>query len=94
MTRAEIYDTHDPDMDGFSTRQAAKLLGLPFTTLARYIAKGKVPTPKTVSLGGLRVHQWSKAEIEKVRAILPGIANGRKTRFKKPKKQTTRKPKP
>ena len=70
-------------MDGFSTRQAAKLLGLPLTTLARYIAKGKVPTPKTVSLGGMRVHLWTKADIERVRALLPKIANGRKTRYKR-----------
>jgi DNA-binding transcriptional MerR regulator len=81
-------------MDSYSTRQAAKRLGLPVTTLARYIAHGKVPTPKTVSFGGMRVHLWSEADIERVRAMLPKIANGRKTRYKKQgKKQTDKKSK-
>jgi excisionase family DNA binding protein len=78
-------------MDSYSTRQAAKELGLPLTTLARYIAKGKIPTPKTVSLGGMRVHLWSKADIERVRAMLPKIANGRKTRYQKQNKKQTKK---
>jgi predicted DNA-binding transcriptional regulator AlpA len=78
-------------MDSYSTRQAAKQLGLPLTTLARYVAKGKVPMPKAVRLGGMRVHLWSKADIERVRAILPKIADGRKTRYQSQGKKQTRK---
>ena len=33
--------------------------------------------------GGLKVHAWTEAEIEHVRQLLPKIANGRKTRYKK-----------
>jgi len=81
-------------MDKYSTRQAAKKLGLTQASLSRYIAAKKIPTPKTVRYGGFRVHVWSEADIERVRAILPKIANGRKTRHQKQrKKQTTRKPK-
>ena len=79
-------------MSNFSTRQAAKKLGISHSALAHYIATGKVPAPKSVTSGGTTVHLWSEKEIERVREILPKIANGRKTRWKKEKKQT-RKPK-
>jgi predicted DNA-binding transcriptional regulator AlpA len=81
-------------MPTFSTRYAAKKLGIDPGTLSRYITAGKVPAPKVVEIGGLRVHSWTEADIERVREILPKIANGRKTRYQKQrKKQTTRKPK-
>ena len=66
-----------------STRQAAERLGISAMALSRYIATKKVPAPKTVTLRGMRVHSWTEREIEKVRKILPKIANGRKTRYKK-----------
>jgi predicted DNA-binding transcriptional regulator AlpA len=67
----------------FSTRQAAKKLGLDATTLSRYIAAKKVPAPKTVQIGGVRVHAWSERDIKRVRRLLPKIKNGRKLRYKK-----------
>ena len=66
-----------------STREAAKELGLHFTTLAHYIAAGKVPEPNKVITGRTITHLWTEAEIEHVRQLLPKIANGRKTRYKK-----------
>jgi predicted DNA-binding transcriptional regulator AlpA len=81
-------------MDGFSTRQAAKKLGLGSATLARYVEQGKVPAPKRVHLGGFQVDVWTDCEIEHVRKLLPKIANGRKTRYQKLRAKTTpRKPK-
>ena len=78
----------------FSTREAAKKLGLGHSTLARYVENGKVPAPETVITSKTVIHLWSDKDIERVREILPKIANGRKTRYQKqPKKQTTRKPK-
>lgn len=77
-----------------STREVARKLGLHFTTLHRYIAAKKVPLPPLTRLAGVKVRLWSDADIEKVRALLPKIANGRKTRYqRKRKKQKTRKPK-
>ena len=55
--------------------------------MSHYIAVGKVPTPKTVMLGGMRIHDWTEEEIEHVRKLLPKIKNGRKTRYQKQKKQ-------
>src|SRR5882757_7573453 len=70
-------------MKVISTREAAKRLGIHFTTLAHYIADGKVPTPTVLDVGSHRLHGWTESEIEHVRQLLPKIANGRKTRYKK-----------
>jgi predicted DNA-binding transcriptional regulator AlpA len=78
----------------FSTRQAAAKLGLTPKTLSRYIAAKKVPAPKILNVGSASLHGWTEEDIEQVRALLPKIKNGRKTRYQKQaKKQTTRKPK-
>ena len=72
-------------MTRFSTRQAARLLGISHETLAHYIEVGKVPSPEVFRLGkGQRaVHAWTEKEIENVRKLLPKIANGRKTRWQR-----------
>jgi predicted DNA-binding transcriptional regulator AlpA len=72
-----------------STREAAKKLGLHPATLANYIAVGKVPAPNTLQISGVNVYAWTEEEIEHVRQLLPKIANGRKTRYKK--KQSAKK---
>jgi hypothetical protein len=74
-------------MSTFSTREAAKQLGLDATTLSRYIAAKKVPTPKVVTTGGITVHLWTRKDIERVRKLLPKIKNGRKLRYKKQRKK-------
>jgi hypothetical protein len=74
-------------MNGVSTRDAAKRLGLSFTSLNRYIAAKKLPPPPLVLVGGVRVRLWSNKDIAKVRALLPKIKNGRKLRYKKAKKK-------
>jgi predicted DNA-binding transcriptional regulator AlpA len=70
-------------MTDYSTRQAAKKLGLSHAALVRYIAAGKIPTPKAIQFGKFRAHLWTEQEIEHVRQLLPKIANGRKTRYSK-----------
>jgi hypothetical protein len=77
-----ICDTYS-QMNVFSTRVAAKMLGLHPATLARYVAIGKLPSPKMVATGSTTTHIWTDAEVEHVRKLLPKIANGRKTRYQK-----------
>jgi RNA recognition motif-containing protein len=72
-------------MINFSTREAAKRLGLSHNALAQYIRVGKVPAPRSITSGGAIVHIWTEDEIERVREMLPKIANGRKTRYQKKK---------
>ncbi len=75
-------------MQGYTTREAAKKLGVSFISLNRYIAAKKIPVPKIQRLGGGSFRIWTDADIEKVRRILPKIANGRKIRYQKQKKRT------
>jgi len=79
-------------MNAYSTRDAAKKLGIDMSTLSRYISLKKVPEPKSVTSGGMTIHLWTKAEIEHVRQLLPKIANGRKTRYSKLRKKQKAQP--
>jgi len=78
-------------MRAFSMRQAAEKLGLYVSVLSRYVAMKKVPAPKPKRIGGLLIYAWSEKDIKRVRKILPKIANGRKTRYKKKGPKKTRK---
>jgi hypothetical protein len=53
------------------------------TTLTRYIEDGKIPAPEATIIGRYEIRAWSEEDIERVRALLPKIANGRKTRHQK-----------
>jgi predicted site-specific integrase-resolvase len=66
-----------------SSKQVAKSLGLTGATLSRYISAGKITAPKTASSGGMTIYLWTEEDVERVRKLLPKIANGRKTRYKK-----------
>jgi predicted DNA-binding transcriptional regulator AlpA len=74
-------------MNGLSSRDAARKLGLSFTSLNRYIAAKEIPLPPLVRVGGVRVRLWSDKDIERVRKILPKIKNGRKLRYKKSRRK-------
>jgi len=74
-------------MRQYSTREAAKKLGLSLMTIQRYIAAKKIPDPPLQNLGGAEFRVWTEEDIERVRVILPKIANGRKTRHRKQKKK-------
>jgi excisionase family DNA binding protein len=76
-------------METFSTRQAAQRLGIGSSTLARYIAAGKIPPPKAVQIGSKSLHLWTEREIERVRKLLPKIEDGRRTRHQKQARKST-----
>lgn len=59
------------------------MLDIGSSTLARYIAAGKIPAPKAVRVGGMTVHLWTNREIERVRKLLPNIEDRRTTRHQK-----------
>jgi excisionase family DNA binding protein len=70
-------------MKHYSTREAAKKLGLHLVTIQTYIAEGKIPAPPLLDVGGNKLRMWTDQDIETVRKLLPKIANGRKTRYAK-----------
>jgi len=71
----------------YSTRQAAKKLGIDSSTLLRHIRLGKITPPKSATSGGMTIHFWTAGEIEDIRKLLPKIANGRRTRYQKLRKK-------
>ena len=91
-TRKAIWDDF-VRMNRYSTRDAAKRLGLSLSSLHRYILAGKIPAPAVFKPRTLIVLPWTEQDLQKVRRILPKIANGRKTRYKKkgPKKASKKK---
>jgi len=66
-----------------SSRQAARKLGIPETTLSTYLRAGKIPEPQSIIAGNMKIYLWTDADIERARKLLPKIANGRKTRYQK-----------
>jgi len=79
-------------MNGYTTRQAAAKIGISHISLTRYIAARKIPAPTVQRFGG-KFRVWTDQDIERVRKLLPKIANGRKTRYQKQKGRKKR-PKP
>jgi predicted DNA-binding transcriptional regulator AlpA len=70
-------------MTEYSSAEAAKKLGISSSGLNKHIKLKKIPAPRVVQVGRLKVQAWNDDEIERVRQLLPKIANGRKTRHKK-----------
>ncbi len=70
-------------MTRYSTNEAARKLGISSASLSNYIKAEKIPAPKSVEVGKVKLHSWSTADIERVRKLLPKIANGRKTRWQR-----------
>jgi predicted DNA-binding transcriptional regulator AlpA len=67
----------------YTTEETAKRLGIGITSLHHYIAVKKVPAPEPTKIGKRNVRAWTEEDIERVRKLLPKIANGRKTRYQK-----------
>jgi len=70
-------------MIGYSARQVARKLGISAPTLSNYIRVGKVAKPKSITVGDLTLQVWTDKDVERLRKLLPKIANGRKTRYQK-----------
>lgn len=51
-------------MNRYSTRQAAKKLGVSLMTIQRYIAAKKIPTPPLRNMGNVRIGLWMAAVFE------------------------------
>ena len=54
-------------MKTYSTADVAKLLGVSWDTLHRWMREKKIPIPTAKILGKVKVRLWSEAAVEKVR---------------------------
>jgi hypothetical protein len=70
-------------MKTFSTPQVSKLVGVHTITLERWLASGKVATPKRLRVGGRVVRIWTVKDLARVRKYKQ--ENYRKGRGRKPK---------
>ena len=67
-------------MKVYSTREAAKMLGIGMMTLNRHIARKKITVPPVQRVGGTRFRAWKKSDVERVRKQMLRIKDGRRTR--------------
>jgi len=72
-------------MPTFSTVKVAKMLGIGWSTLYRWIVDGKVKAPPVQSLNGLEIRLWSEGDIERLKKYKKEHYWGRGS--KKPRKR-------
>jgi len=65
-------------MKTYSTREAAKMLGVSMMTLHRHVVAKKIAVPPVQRVGGTRFRAWKKSDVERVRKQLLRIKDGRK----------------
>jgi excisionase family DNA binding protein len=75
-------------MRGYSTREAANLLGVSMATINRYIVAGTIPIPPLTKVGGVTVRLWGDKDIAKAQAIVAKFTDGRRIRHRKEKKSS------
>lgn len=67
----------------YNATEAAMLAGVSHATIHRYLKSGKI-TPRGIPMGGgLILHQFSEADIEKVKKLRAASKPGRKVKAKK-----------
>ena len=54
-------------MNSHSTKQAAKLVGIHWDTLQRWVAAGKVRPSQVMKTNGLEYWLWTDRDVERVR---------------------------
>jgi predicted site-specific integrase-resolvase len=67
----------------YSTRQAAKLVGIHWVTLHRWLASKKVRPSQATPMNGSTLWRWTDADVEKLKNYKR--KNYRKGRGRKPK---------
>jgi len=65
-------------MKTYSTREAARKLGIALVTLQGHVAKKTFAVPSLARVGGVRVRLWTGKDIQRARNALATIRPGRK----------------
>jgi len=71
-------------MAALSTEQVAKRVGIGRVTLERWLANGKLRSPKMIEYGRNRFRNWTTADVKRVMKYK--AAHYRKGRGRKPKR--------
>ena len=67
LTIWKLYATLCSGMGAYSTRQAAKMVGIHWVTLRRWLAAGKVRPSHAIPLNGSTLWRWTQADVERLR---------------------------
>lgn len=63
---------------GYSTREAAKKLGVTILTLQRHVSAKTFKAPPLRKVGGVSVRLWTERDIATARKALASVKRGRK----------------
>jgi len=74
-----------------STVQAAKLLGIGYDTLHRWIHEGKIEAPEIHFVGGVKVRLWTDVDIERVKKYKNNSFWGKGSRRKRKSRKNRKK---
>jgi excisionase family DNA binding protein len=64
----------------YTTREAAKQVGVSRQTLQAWIAADKIDAPKPIGVGKATLRLWSRADIEKARKLKGALKPGPKAK--------------
>jgi excisionase family DNA binding protein len=70
-------------MDGYTTAQVAKVIGVSKNTLLKWLYSGVLREPKKAQVGGVRWRVWSSSDIDRARKLKGTLKPGPKARNKK-----------
>ena len=70
-------------MKFYTTREAAKLIGIGFRTLNRWIAAGRIKPSQSVQAGTREMFLWTESEIAAGRKIKATLKPGRQPKGQK-----------
>ena len=57
----------------YSTREAARAIGMPWITLQRWVGDNRIKAPKLTTVGGVKVRLWSAADVARIKKQLPKL---------------------
>lgn len=67
----------------YTTREAAKLIGVSHQTLRDWVDAGEIVAPKQITVGKMAIRLWTKANIAKARKIRGTLKPGPRSKKKK-----------
>lgn len=66
----------------YTTREAAKQIGVSRQTLQTWIAAGEIDAPKPIGVGNATLRLWTKADVGRIRKFKGTLKRGPKSRKK------------
>jgi excisionase family DNA binding protein len=73
-------------MSPLSTKQVAARIGIHRATLEAWLSSGRVPHPKTVTVGDRRLRLWSEGDVRQLLQLKDEIYRKGRGRRKKPER--------